>query len=209
MQFTDPQELSVAYLILRHLYDGDVIEWPIDEAHPDRKVFEALEAQGYIARWDRTWPRHDRYRLTDRGIAQIESVYRPAGADRMWNDLRSKNLSPEDRRSYIQSQGYDPVWWGILYDPSTHWDTWRTDGGRYHRYLWEDRYGRRWRRDDYDDYDGPSYDSSEPDDPLTPVLAAEAERAAHQHTHTVDLDHEASADGALAEMSQHSDYDVS
>ena len=84
MQFADPKQRANAYLILRHLYDGDVIEWPIDDAHPLRKIFHALEQQGYIARWDRMWPLHDRYRLTEAGRRQLrterESWNRLAGA---------------------------------------------------------------------------------------------------------------------------------
>ena len=81
MQFADPRATATAYLILRHLYDGDIIEWPIPDDHPLREIFMQLEAQGYVARWDRVWPLHDRYRLTEKGISSIEAVYRPAGAD--------------------------------------------------------------------------------------------------------------------------------
>src|SRR5688572_4070008 len=99
MQFADPQELSTAYLILRHIYDGDVIEWPIADDHPLARIFAALEQQGYVARWDRTWPRRDRYRLTEKGISTIEAVYRPAGAEVVWNDLRAKGLGAAERRA--------------------------------------------------------------------------------------------------------------
>ncbi|HEU0031406.1 MAG TPA: hypothetical protein VFQ53_12295 [Kofleriaceae bacterium] len=146
MQFADPQELSTAYLILRHLYDGDVIEWPIADDHPAHGVFAALEAQGYIARWDRLWPMRDRYRLTDKGIATIESMYKPAGADAFFDDLRNQNLSPADRRSYLQTAGYDPTLWPLLHDPSTHWDTYRLYGSRYHDYIWEDQRPLRRKR---------------------------------------------------------------
>src|ERR1041384_8053051 len=114
MEFADPQDLSTAYLILRHLYDGDVIEWPIADDHPLKHVFTGLEAQGYIARWDRTWPKHDRYRLTDKGIAMIESVYRPTGAEAIYNAVRQRNLGPAQRRAYLQEQGYDPMLWPLL-----------------------------------------------------------------------------------------------
>lgn len=146
MQFADPQQLATAYLVLRHLYDGDVIEWPIGDDHPLRPIFEALEQQGYVARWDRMWPRRDRYRLTDRGIATIEAVYRPTGAESVWNDLRGRNLTPPDRRAYLQQQGLDPMLWPLLHDPSTHWDTYRTDGGLYWDYVWEDQRPMRRRR---------------------------------------------------------------
>src|SRR5215218_2790541 len=123
MQFADPQQLSAAYLVLRHLYDGDVIEWPIGEDHPLHPVFVALEAQGYVARWDRVWPLHDRYRLTERGIAAIEAVYRPAGAEAFFDELRGQNLNPAGRRAYLQARQLDPVLWPLLRDPSTHWST--------------------------------------------------------------------------------------
>ena len=127
MQFADPRATATAYLILRHLYDGDIIEWPISDDHPLREVFMQLEAQGYVARWDRVWPLHDRYRLTEKGIATIEAVYRPAGADTFFEDLRRRNLSPPDRRAYP-----------LLHDPSTHWSTFHTMGARYHAYVWEE-----------------------------------------------------------------------
>jgi hypothetical protein len=139
MQFGDPQETSVAYLILRHLYDGDVIEWPIADDHQLKRIFDAVEQQGFIARWDRTWPRHDRYRLTDRGIATIESVYKPTGADQVWNDLCARGLSPPERRAHLQQQGLDPALWPLLHDPSTHWETFMSEGGRYVDYVWEDQ----------------------------------------------------------------------
>lgn len=138
MQFADPQSTSTAYLILRHLYDGDIIEWPIPEGHPQHHVFAGLEAQGYVARWDRVWPLHDRYRLTEKGIAAIEAVYRPAGAEAFWDDLCRRNLSPPDRRSYLQSHRLDPVLWPLLHDPSTHWSTYASAGSRYQAYIWSD-----------------------------------------------------------------------
>lgn len=138
MQFADPRATATAYLILRHLYDGDIIEWPIPDDHPLREVFAQLEAQAYVARWDRVWPLHDRYRLTEKGIAAIESVYRPAGAEAFFEDLRRRNLSPVDRRGYLQSQGLNPALWPLLHDPSTHWSTFHQMGARYHSYVWED-----------------------------------------------------------------------
>jgi hypothetical protein len=138
MQFADPRAMATAYLILRHLYDGDIVEWPIPDDHPLRDIFVQLEAQGYVARWDRVWPLHDRYRLTEKGIAAIEAVYRPAGAESFFEDLRRRNLSPVDRRGYLQSQGLNPALWPLLHDPSTHWSTFFTHGARYHSYVWED-----------------------------------------------------------------------
>ena len=138
MQFADPRSTATAYLILRHLYDGDIIEWPIPDDHPQREIFAQLEAQGYVARWDRVWPLHDRYRLTERGISAIESVYRPAGAEAFFEDLRRRNLSPHDRRTFLQQHGLNPALWPLLHDPSTHWSTFHEVGARYHSYVWED-----------------------------------------------------------------------
>jgi len=138
MQFADPRATATAYLILRHLYDGDIIDWPIPDDHPLREIFAQLEAQGYVARWDRVWPLHDRYRLTEKGIAAIEAVYRPAGAEAFFADLRRRNLSPVDRRAHLQSQGLNPALWPLLHDPSTHWSTFHEIGARYHAYVWED-----------------------------------------------------------------------
>jgi hypothetical protein len=187
MQFADPQQLSAAYLILRHIYDGDVIEWPIADDHPLRQVFAALEAQGYIARWDRMWPRRDRYRLTDKGIAQIEAVYKPAGAEQTFDEIRRQNLAPADRRRYLQSRGYDPYLWPILHDPSSQWDSYYDDDCRYYNYFWEDN------RHDYRHRHHVHYEK--PDLP-DPVIA-----------HNVDLDREAADVSAIA--APHSDYDVS
>jgi hypothetical protein len=150
MQFGDPQELSTAYLILRDIYDGGAIDWPIADDHPLRHVFAGLEVQGYLARWDRTWPLHDRYRLTDLGIATIEAVYRPAGAESIFNDVRSRNLNAAQRRAYLAQQGYDPVLWPLLHDPSTRWDMWYQDRGGYHDWFWEDQLPYRHHRPDDD-----------------------------------------------------------
>jgi hypothetical protein len=139
MQFADPQSVSTAYLILRHLYDGDIIEWPVPQDHPQCGIFAGLEQQGYVARWDRVWPLSDRYRLTEKGIATIEAVYRPAGSESFWDDLRRRNLPPADRRAYLQSQRLDPFLWPLLHDPSTHWSTFGSMGGRYTSYIWEDQ----------------------------------------------------------------------
>src|SRR5262249_44839569 len=115
MQFADAQSSSIAYLILRHLYDGDVIEWPIAEDHPQQPIFAALESHRYTARWDRVWPLHDRYRLTEKGIAMIEAVYRPAGAEAFFDDLRRRNLGPPERRAFLKSRGCDPTLWPLLH----------------------------------------------------------------------------------------------
>lgn len=207
MQFEDPQERSNAYLILRHLYDGDVIEWPIADDHPLRHIFVALETQGYLARWDRMWPLHDRYRLTDKGIATIEAAYRPAGAEAIYNDVRSRNLTAAQRRAYLQQQGYDPMLWPLLHDPSTHWDMYRRDRGRYHDWFWDDQGSYEYRPDDGSpgylrdpNLDDPA-DSQPPQPPQSAV------------PYVVDLDREANASGTAAAVAGAeaalADHDVS
>jgi hypothetical protein len=203
MQFADPQASSTAYLILRHLYDGDVIEWPIPDDHPQREIFVQLDVQGYVQRWDRVWPLHDRYRLTERGIQMIEQVYRPAGADAFFDDLRQRNLAPPDRRAYLQSQGLDPLLWPLLHDPSTHWSTYGTSGCRYQQYLWEDQRPMKRRR-------MPTG---------KPMMGGGGMRGGgmrggvvhvhHQHNvpYLVDLDRQAQDTGGIAPTSP--DYDVS
>ncbi len=146
MQFADPRARGAAYLILRHLYDGDIIEWPIPNDHPMRPIFAQLEAEGYVARWDRVWPLHDRYRLTEKGIATIEQVYRPAGAAAFFDDIRRRNLPPHERRAFLLQYGCDPMLWPLLHDPSTHWSTFGQSGARWHHYFWEDQMPPRRRR---------------------------------------------------------------
>lgn len=146
MLLADPNANAIAYLVLRHLYDGDVIEWPIPEDHPHAAVLQALEQQGLVARWDRVWPLHDRYRLTENGIRAIESVYRPAGSEQLFEGLRRQNLTAEQRRAYLQAQGLDAVLWPILHDPTSHWTTYGTFPARYQQYIWEDRLPQRPRR---------------------------------------------------------------
>jgi hypothetical protein len=204
MQFEDPQEQSTAYLILRHIYDGDVIEWPIADDHPLRHIFAALEAQGYLARWDRTWPLHDRYRLTDQGIAAIEAVYKPAGAEVIYNDVRGRNLNAVQRRAYLTQQGYDPVLWPLLHDPSTHWDMYRQDRGRYYDWFWEDQQPYRYRRHGVYTHD-PNLPDIDDDD--VDVGSQQSQRTV---PYVVDLDREAGAGASdpgtgLAAA----DYDVS
>jgi hypothetical protein len=193
MQFEDPQDLSTAYLILRHLYDGEVIDWPIADDHPLRHIFAALEAQGDIARWDRTWPRHDRYRLTDQGIATIEAVYKPAGAQLIYNDVRSRNLSAAQRRAYLSQQGYDPLLWPLLHDPSTRWDMWGQDRGGYYDWFWDDQQPYRHR-----------HGHVAPDDPADAGLSNRAV------PYVVDLDREARGGGTDSGTERAiADHDVS
>lgn len=207
MQFADPNATATAYLILRHLYDGDIIEWPIPDDHPQRAIFVALETQGYVARWDRVWPLHDRYRLTEKGIATIEAVYRPAGADAFWGEVQRQNLPPLQRRAYLQQRGLDPWLWPLLHDPSTHWSNYGTLGARYQSYIWEDQRPARRRRPP----------------PGKPVVTKQGggggPRVVHQvvhhdvhhrprhDPHLVDLDREADDNSALAPATN--DYDVS
>ena len=194
MQFEDPQDRATGYLILRHLYDGDVIEWPIADDHPLRHVFTALEAQGYIARWDRTWPLHDRYRLTDRGIATIKGVYKPAGADTIYNDLRRKNLGAAQRRAYLSQQGYDPVLWPLLHDPTTRWDRVRYDRGSYYDWFWDDQPTYHHHHHEQRADDAGYVRDPDVDDP-TARDAAAAQRAVGAAPFVVDLDREAGSSG--------------
>jgi hypothetical protein len=155
MPFSSPERAALSYLILRQLYDGDVIEWPVGDDHPLAGVFGALEAQGYIARWDRIWPLRDRYRLTERGIAAIEAVYRPNDAEAVWQRLRAER--PQGRRAWLQSQHLDPRLWPVLHDPHTHWSNWPHFRGPWYDYVWEDEVGRAApyapRANEYDDDD--------------------------------------------------------
>lgn len=197
MQFADPKQRANAYLILRHLYDGDVIEWPVEDDHALKPVFDALEQQGYVARWDRVWPLHDRYRLTEQGIAAIEAVYKPAGADQTWNELRGRNLPPEQRRTYLVDHGYDPYLWPVIHDPSTSWDTYYDEPSFYSSYIWEDNQGYRHRHHHHHHH----HHTPEPVVEDVPVATA---------PYVMDLDREASAAadaGVAAPLT--SDYDVS
>jgi len=194
MQFADPQQLPLAYLILRHLYDGDVIEWPVGEEHPLHAVFAALEAQGYVARWDRVWPLADRYRLTERGIAAIEAVYRPAGAEQFMNQIRQQNMSAAQRRAYLQQQRLDPVLWPLLHDPTTHWTTYGTTGSRYQSFFWEDQRPPRRTRHHHKQ----THHAKE---------ARPPERPPEVIPYVVDLDRRADDPSAFAPASP--DYDVS
>lgn len=203
MLFPEPQANATAYLILRHLYDGDVIEWPIADDHPERDVFAGLEAQGYVARWDRVWPLHDRYRLTEKGIAAIESVYRPSGAEAFMGDLRARNLNPAERRGFLLQRGLDALLWPVLHDPSTHWSTYRTSGSRYAQYLWEDQRPKP-RRADKRRNVGAKAAGGGGGARVHHVVHHHHVRH-HHHPHTVDLDRD--AHDPVAPLTP--DYDVS
>lgn len=130
---------AVALLVMRHLYDGDAIDWPLASDHPKYPIFQQLESLGYIARWDRIWPLHDRYRLTEKGIREIEQHYRPADADRIFQQMRQSGArSAKARQTLLRNQGVDPWHWTVLHDPYTHWSTWDTDSGSYYRQVWHD-----------------------------------------------------------------------
>jgi hypothetical protein len=137
MMFQNPRDTGVALLILRHLYDGDVIDWPMPDDVAQAPIFKGLEAEGYIARWDRIWPLTDRYRLTEKGIKTIESVYRPSGAEQLFAQLVARNLSPSARPPALRAMGCDPTFWPVLHDPHTHWMSWPEQPGPYQRYVWE------------------------------------------------------------------------
>ena len=189
MLFADPNANALAYLVLRHLYDGDVVEWPIADDHPHLAVFQGLEQQALVARWDRVWPLHDRYRLTEHGIKAIEAVYRPAGAEQFFDGLRRQNLAPADRRGYLQAQGFDPVLWPLLHDPTTHWTTFGTAPARYQQYIWEDTMPFRQRRS---------------------ARQVVVEKVVHQHRppqQLIDLDRD--VNDPLLPISTTADYDLS
>lgn len=128
---------GIGYLVLRHLYDGDVIDYPVPEDNELRRVFDRLERKRLIARWDRMWPMRDRYRLTEAGIAEIEKRYKPAEAEQVYSEMQSTNVPVTSRRRWLHDRGYDPFYWGAIHDPYTHWSTWGHDHGRYHRYVHE------------------------------------------------------------------------
>lgn len=191
MQFADPKDRATAYLILRHLYDGDVIEWPVPDDHPQHVIFRELETQGLIARWDRTWPKRDRYRLTEQGIATIEAVYRPAEAHTRWDQLRGYDRPT--RRRMLTDWGYDPWLWVVLHDPSTQWDRYGDDGSLWADDLWSDQ-RKRTRSAEHVEADG--------DDAATAAVVPPV---------VVDLDREAASRdvGDTAHAPAHLDYDVS
>lgn len=182
MPIARAESRAVAYLILRHLYDGDIIEWPIADDHPQREVFADLENQGFIARWDRIWPLHDRYRLTDKGMAAIEAVYKPGNSEAVFDHMKRSNLRPADRRRYLQDNGYDPYLWPVVHDPYTHWTTYPETGARYQQYVWEDEAPHRHLR-----RSGPAPEIREEpvprtiDEPRVGTLDLDREAADHHH----------------------------
>lgn len=139
MPFSSPRNAAISYLVLRDLSDGDIIEWPLPPDHPLKALFDGLESGGFIARWDRIWPLSDRYRLTEKGIAALEALYRPAGAEAFFESLRARNIPAVERRAELERAQLHPVIWPILHDPHTHWSTVDQDQGRYYRFFWEDQ----------------------------------------------------------------------
>jgi pentatricopeptide repeat protein len=128
----------VGVLILRHLHDGEEIDYPIPEDHRYRAVFEELETRGLIERWDRIWPLHDRYRLTPRGMAGIVAVRRPEEADQLFEEMHERGLAPRERHEYLIQHGYDPAVWSAVNDTSVTWTDWESDPGEYWRYVCEE-----------------------------------------------------------------------
>lgn len=126
-----------ALLVLRHLYDGDAIDYPLPDEVPQAALFAELERQGLIARWSRMWPLGPRYRLTEKGIAALEQVYRPDGAEAFFASLRNPQLSPGQRRQLMAQHRVDPFIWPVLHDPYTHWMTFPDDPGPWARLIWE------------------------------------------------------------------------
>jgi hypothetical protein len=144
--FTNTRDTTLGMLILRHLHEGDVIDYPVDSDIPQAYIFRALETSGYIERWHRIWPLHDRYRITPQGLAALQKVYQPESAQATLAQLGAQAQNPYARRQLIQGRGVDPALWGALHDPHTHWMTFHQYPGPYHRYLYADRYERRYER---------------------------------------------------------------
>jgi hypothetical protein len=140
MPFSSPERAALSYLILRQLYDGDVIDWPVGDEHALADVFAALASQGYLARWRRVWPLRDRYRPTEKGIAAIEAVYRPAEAEGIWQGLGAER--PAGRRALLRARGHEPRLWPVLHDPHTHWSSWPQFRGPWYEFVWEDEVER-------------------------------------------------------------------
>jgi hypothetical protein len=125
----------VELLVLRHLYDGDLLDYPLPHEHPDWAVFDALEQRGWIARWDRIWPLRDRYRLTEAGIAEIERHYQAERGEELLGELRAARVPAEQRRRWLRDRGVDDDVWPELHDPHTHWESVRFDGGPLRRWV--------------------------------------------------------------------------
>ncbi len=135
--FSNQRDATSALLILRHLHDGEAIDYPVPVDSPHAHLFAQLEADGYIERWDRFWPLSDRYRLTERGAQTIRSCYRPANAAAVMQQLRARHLAPPARPQALRAMGFDPALWPILHDPGTDWRLWPAQIGPFQRYVWE------------------------------------------------------------------------
>lgn len=125
-------------LILRHLADGDAIDYPVPDDHPHARVFKELEAEGWVARWDRWWPMADRYRLTEKGQERVQKLYQPDVFEKLYEKMQTQDLSPADRRAFLRAEGIDPEVAPALHDPSVDWTSWSDDDpGPYWAYVWE------------------------------------------------------------------------
>lgn len=136
MMFSNYRDSVVGLLVLRHLHSGDIIDYPISDSLPQAPVFKTLEEHKYIERWRRTWPLSDRYRITATGAQTILSAYKPDTAERIFNNLCSRQLAPSARPQALRALGLDPNYWPILHDPYTHWMTWPELMGPFQRYVW-------------------------------------------------------------------------
>lgn len=195
MPFSNPRNAATSYLILRELADGGVIDWPLDEADAQRPLFDGLEAGGFIVRWDRVWPLHDRYRLTEKGIQALEAVYNPGAASPLIERIRAQDLPPAQRRAQLLAVRLDPVVWPILHDPYTHWSSIRVDQGHLYRFFWEDQVAPRRKP-------APRKPAPKPKPPKPPKVGFGNVAArlvnVHHHHHVdgtlVDLDRDADPD---------------
>jgi hypothetical protein len=130
----DTSERAIRLLIMRALLDGDVIDYPIAADHRKHGLFSALEAEGLIARWDRMWPLHDRYRLTERGTSLIQRLQDPDAQD-FFERLKEQGLSPAARRKELRSRNLDPFDYSVVNDPYSSWETWDDDPGAFFLYV--------------------------------------------------------------------------
>jgi hypothetical protein len=170
----EQEDLAVRLVVLRFLHDGEIVDYPIRDDDDLRAVFDVLEREGYLARWNRTWPLNDRYRLTEAGIAEIEKYYRPGPAENAHREMRERGLAPGDRQRWLRERGHDPFLWALLNDPYIDWRSWWSHPGPYARYVFEQAAPRE-----------PALASSGSDIPEPRVA----------RPHLVDLDREVETDG--------------
>lgn len=161
----NPAEIDdvVGLLILRHLHDGGVIDYPLRDDHPAASAMAALMSRGLVAMWDRIWPLHDRYRLTPAGMEWIEATYRPGRAEAVFQELRAAGIPVEARGRWLEERGHDPLRWPAVHDPYVNWDSWTDDPGVWFLYVHDahaqlreqrrEKERRREREPDIDDLD--------------------------------------------------------